>query len=799
MSVDAAAKRAERATKLLSMDVTFIDGEEASLHTGRPCILDANGKCTVSPVERGYFQLADSKGHCIERDRQLTTLECLHFLFKYCSDKDTLFFTFKGWYDVQQILRQLSDLPASEDPDAIWHRTGNYENEQDRASAPWSGYDMVKHLLTNTDRTQKDTRFSYAGQVWAFKVMADKKYVFRRLCTTESYDNEPHSEWKDQTRTVTLWDIQSYFATGFVPACEEYQVAMDRALLVAGKAHRSANHINEADKIRRYNAAEGAAAELLMKKLIQNCVDAGRVPSSWHGPGALASDINDEHNVKAALPTVEVVDPVSASSKKPKMLKAKVLPSKEIQKALAIAFAGGRIEVLRVGEVEGVRDYDRASAYPAEILLLPSMVGTYELISGTTEVVDPRVSALDGEYRLYHVRWDFPRGLPFYPFHYRTEDHAVIFPASGETWTHDLEVFEAVNYCERFNLPAFEVLEYVAYRPEDKDARPFSFIQSVYDQRLEWKQKDAAGNVLNPAEHILKLCMNSQYGKSAQLLGAIFEIDVYPEYFDMFWAGRTTSGTRASLLRVACALENPEESLVMFMTDGVFCLEDVPEVLGIEHDNSKKPKLGSWGVKRFDKGVSAQAGVYWLWSKISATDEAGNEILDEAGDIVKVPGWVAKCRGFSLKNMKDPSIVTDVWKRGDPKQTKVEVHCQRFVSMRSSLVGNWKRKCTWEASDPQERASQPGVGKCPPRVLDISGNSRKREANPSIFIEGIQSVALPVKANEGYEEALIMGEYLCSFPYDKVKFEEEKVEYLAEGGTEGDYNHLLDVEESEGY
>jgi hypothetical protein len=794
-----AADKTKKIAKLLAMDVTFVDGEEASLHTGLPCVLDSNGKCTVSPVERGYFFLSDSKGHVIERDRQLTTLECLHFLFRHCSDPNTLFFTFKGWYDVQQILREISELPASEDKDAIWQRKGNYELQQDRSEKSWSGYDLIHHLLTNKDRTEKDTRFSYAGQVWAFKVMADKKYVFRRLCSTQSYDTKPYAEWKHETRTVTLWDIQSYFATGFVAACEEYNVPMDRELLVEMKAHRDAFHINEREKIRKYNFAEGAAGEILMKKLIKNCVDAGRVPSSWHGPGALASDINDEHGVKEHLPTIAVIDPASANKAKPKMLAQKVLPSKEIQTALAIAFTGGRIEAIRIGEVDGVRDYDRASAYPAEILHLPSMDGSYELVRASTPILDPLATARDGEYRLYHVRWDFRRGLPFYPFPYRTEDHAVIFPASGETWVHDKEVWEALGFCKRFGTVSFEVLEYIRYRPNDPTVRPFSFIQGVYDQRNEWKQVDADGNVINPAEHILKLCMNSQYGKMAQLLGAIFSIDVYPEYFDMFWAGRVTSGTRASLLKVACSLEKPEESLVMFMTDGVFCLEDVPEKNGIEHDNSDKKKLGSWGVKKFERGVSAQAGVYWLWGKVPKLDEHGIEVRDENDRVVKEPGWVTKCRGFSLKNMKDPSIVTKVWNAGDPEKTKVEVHCHRFVSMRSSLVGDWRRRCTWEESDPIERKKNPGMGKCPPRVLDISGNSRKREANAGIYAEGVRSVMLPVKENSQYEEARERGEYLCSFPYDKIKFEEDKKQFLAEGGTEAEYNRLLDAEESEGY
>src|SRR5205823_4313064 len=93
--------------------------------------------------------------------------------------------------------------------------------------------------------------------------------------------------------------------------------------------------------------------------------------------------------------------------------------------------------------------------------------------------------------------------------------------------------------------------------------------REIYAERARLKQSGHGG------EKVLKLGLNSIYGKLAQGLGYKGKAPPYQSYL---WAGMITAGTRAQILNLATLAP---EGLVMVATDGIFFDREIPvEVTG---------------------------------------------------------------------------------------------------------------------------------------------------------------------------------------------------------------------------
>src|SRR5690606_33111725 len=97
--------------------------------------------------------------------------------------------------------------------------------------------------------------------------------------------------------------------------------------------------------------------------------------------------------------------------------------------------------------------------------------------------------------------------------------------------------------------------------------RPFGWVPEVYDTRSKWRAEGIG------AEKVLKLGLNSIYGKAAQRIGGKrYGRPAPPSWHQMEWAGYATARTRAELYRAALpALARG--SAVMFATDAVVSTE----------------------------------------------------------------------------------------------------------------------------------------------------------------------------------------------------------------------------------
>jgi hypothetical protein len=455
----------------------------------------------------------------------------------------------------------------------------------------------------------------------------------------------------DAERSITLYDAFGFFQASFVRACDDWLDERTKANLGLDSIHnmklrRAQFTASDREAILAYCKSELRAGVALIWELIERVKATGLPLQRLDGAGALAGAIMRTHDVKSAI----APDPL------------------DYREAIASAYFGGRIEAMGVGYHNDVTyEHDIRSAYPAAIATLPDLAGAQW------------TRGVPGVRTLYHVRWDLctqdaGRTIPFFPLPYRLPNDGVIFPARGEGWVWCSEYRAALSWIARFGGDV-DVLDCIGIAPIDESARPFAFVPELYDQRAQWKDAGIG------AEKVLKLGLNSLYGRMAQQVGAIVTpIAVKPPpYFSLAWAGMVTAHTRAAL--VTAALDVPYDVL-MFMTDGLYA--KVPIAL----DFSKA--LGAWEQSHMDAVVIAQPGVYWK----------------RHGDT-----WEPKVRGFGREGLETPDAVLDVWRRGARDLT---VPTTRFVTSGTAIasLAAWKTWRRWITE---------------PRVLDVTGDTLKRE------------------------------------------------------------------------
>src|SRR5438034_7920243 len=162
---------------------------------------------------------------------------------------------------------------------------------------------------------------------------------------------------------------------------------------------------------------------------------------------------------------------------------------------------------------------------------------------------------------LYLVKWDFKEGDLFYPFPWRSKDggDALYFPPRGEGWYWHWEVEAAARDFEWARH--MEILEGWSLTPTCSD-EPFSFVSPLYDERNRLKRAH------DPAENVIRLGLNSLYGKCAQQAGGTKEDP--PRWWEPVWACMITSHCRAKILD---AMRDNRRGLVQVATDGFITTE----------------------------------------------------------------------------------------------------------------------------------------------------------------------------------------------------------------------------------
>lgn len=446
------------------------------------------------------------------------------------------------------------------------------------------------------------------------------EYRPRKYLRITQYETGQRRSKHTKMSSVTIWDVIGFFQMSFVKACSGWLSSDAEVMpfIESMKQSRSLFKLSDMDEMERYCVEECKLLSKLMSKLRNHMRVVGLVPPRWDGAGAIGATMLRKH----ALRDCKGDSP---------------LP---VQTAAQHAYFGGRIESVQFGNHEQkCYGHDIVSAYPSAAVDLPC------LAHGTWEQREPR----EGENGILHLVWESERlDEPFYPLPWRQTDGAVYFPYAGDGWYWQSEANAAYEYYQHFS-GRLDIMDAWTWKPDCNHA-PFSFIPGRFLQRAKYK---ANGNL---AEKVLKLALNSVYGKLAQQVGS--KDGNPPAFHQIEWAGIITSKTRAAMLLLA--LEEPT-AVIAFETDGMYATKR------FRPDGDKS--LGSWEVSEYDGITYVQSGVYW-----TRTNDQ----------------WGAKYRGFDPDSVIRDAVLQSwrngIWGNDFRYPPDIRARSTRFQGMMTSVV-----------------------------------------------------------------------------------------------------------------
>lgn len=430
--------------------------------------------------------------------------------------------------------------------------------------------------------------------------------------------------------SVTIFEVWGFFQSSFVNALKAWGFETQPEMEYM-KSQRGEFSPDDIDRVIRYCKSETVSLVHLMNALQAACKVAKIVPRRWLGAGSLAGTmLTDNKWVSNHHVHDEELGPP------------------ESHDAIMRGYFGGRVEMLSQGIFKAVQSADIRSAYPYAITHLPS------LQDGTLthrKSYDPNLS-----HALWRVSWDYPEKIgsvmPF-PLRYKGD---VYYPTKGSGWYHACEVYTAVMLGYPLTIHEGWVL-----KNADPNCKPLAWVRKVYDLRNQWKKEGIA------AEKVLKLSLNSLYGKFAQGIGYKpshwSKRDYAPRWQSYFWAGEITARTRARMLEAANKCQQP----IMIATDGLFCVKDCP---------SESFDLGGWEVSSYDSLFVARAGVYRAFTPEKAE--------------------IRRTRGFHAREV-DWDALEEHYEESSDITIPYRYKSRRFIGLGSALMRKdfsvWR---TWE-------------------------------------------------------------------------------------------------------
>jgi hypothetical protein len=379
----------------------------------------------------------------------------------------------------------------------------------------------------------------------------------------------------DRGRKVTVWDLGKYYQGPFVNALKDWNIRPDvQGEIAAMKKRRSVFTYKEISRIRRYCLNECEALADFAAAVEQAHTDADLKPRGWFGPGSTASALLKRHDIHE---------------------KRGIIPPPMIE-SVSCAFFGGRAEISTSGCIQGpIWAYDISSAYPYHASRLPCLEhGRWERVT--------RERALAGKgvvHALVHGHVQHAPG-EWGPLPVRLASGSIVFPRSGASgwWWRD-EWMTARSGWEGLKFDHAFVLR------RECDCKPFAFLPDLFARRRAIGKESGEGKVL-------KLALNSCYGKLAQTVGGA-------QYASRAWAGMITSGTRAQVLQLMLRHKRLD-SVLMVATDGLFSTE--------KHEVDPEIVLGGWERAEHESITLVRPGIYWLGETKLRARGLGRDSLD---------------------------------------------------------------------------------------------------------------------------------------------------------------------------
>ena len=589
----AASGKFQNRSKWKNAEFIALDGEGESYGEVETFKVGTDGK-TYRAADHRYTLLAASTGESLYRGgERLETMDCLDFLLVLGRDhKRAVFVIFAGSYDINHMLM----------------------------------FGFKKEELRIISRGEV-FEFEHKGEKYQIEYRVRKSLSIKRgLNYVLNNEGKFSPKWEEK---IIVWDVFGFFQENFVGVMGKW-LGKDHKhfdLIKRMKGMRGDFASVDQKEINEYNAAELSSLVELMEKLRGAIDGLELVARRWDGAGALAACLMKKHET----------------------IKHKQRTNEKIEEAVRTAYAGGRIEICKIGYHNGeVYDYDLNSAYPSIMKDLPCLNSDHGFwYSGTGTPPEG--------FTVVRIKYDLQYDMPFYPYFFRTEKMQILFSREGAGWYWYPE-YKAGLLCGG-NV---EVQEWHSWKCNCK-CKPFFWIEDYYKTRQQWT-KNPSEEWQKAGEKVIKLGLNSLYGKTAQQLGG--RKDVPPVYHQLEWAGYITAATRAKLYEAA--MHDPQ-AVIGFATDGVFTVRKLPL------DCSTKKEIGKWELKEpVPKGmVIAMAGVYW-W-------------------IMGDNDYTHFSRGFDKDSMKTPDLIMKAWQEG---KSEIDISMHRLIGMGTACASEtlWKMR-----------------------------------------------------------------------------------------------------------
>lgn len=392
--------------------------------------------------------------------------------------------------------------------------------------------------------------------------------------------------YKDKTgrlrnTAVTIYDVFSFFGTSFVKSLQQWGFQVPDFLKEMKGERGNFKNIDQ-QTIIDYNALECELLCQLMNK-VREALYRENIPlSKWHGSGAVAQKLLEVQGVKNQIQITQITH------------------NSDLHDALMGSYFGGRFELFRKGIISRTYQYDINSAYPYAMSTLPDLSRCTVEFSGEY-TTDPysiwfvQYNVLDHNSKRKQYNYANAETFLAGPFPYRTKQGTILYPYfnSEGIWIHQVELQTAISL---YGHQHFKILYgYILFPTSIKPA--FPFIPELAARRLALKEKGDQRNI------VLKLALNSLYGKTAQ---GQKQIGVIPPFQNYYIAGYITAYTRAKLLRESFNCGTGGSGIIQFATDGIFSMVRNNR---IKHSSSD---FGNWEYTDIPVPICyVQGGIYY--------------------------------------------------------------------------------------------------------------------------------------------------------------------------------------------
>jgi hypothetical protein len=631
------------------------------------------------PQDTDYSLFGNSKGMEICRPGPLGTKECLDLILETKTlYPDSIQIIFGGNYDVTQILK--TGLPRRK-----------FVQLLTRGECHWDAY-IIHHVPRKWLTVKHGATTVKIYDVSSF-------FDGGLVATLEDWDIGPFSMTKGNN-DAELDEVPPYSVVARMTEAE---------LVRTFKRLRSKFYWRDMDSIKLYMRLELKYTKLLMERVRQALYQVGYLPSSWHGPGAIASMAMRKHGVYKCMAECP----------------------KAVREAAKYAYAGGRFEMVLGGHAQApVYVYDIHSAYPYFAAThLPNLAKGAWREGREYEA---------GKFAVYRIRYrskgrtkeemeaNFFRIFPLFR---RTENHEIHFCANVEGWYWAPEA-ELVA-----DDPDAEFLEAWIFDEENSSDRPFSFLRTYYDR------KESAKNRGDRAGWVWKKIINAVYGQCARRTGWDRKNRTPPKSHQLEWAGYITSACRAAVYRAALECG---DRLISIDTDGITTLAPCSNL-------AIGGNLGEWAAKRYADGVFWQVGIYFLkdektgeWSRGEAKTRGIPKGVYKAEDLIAEIERVPELTREDRERMRDERRAARSAGLPMPGVTiaetrKLTATKQVFVTYNIAQMSRWDQLGTW-LNQPYEYEFG-GKGKrshvraaCPKDCADLPGHMHRLKLRSVMFM-----------------------------------------------------------------